>query len=187
MCFWSPVTCSGPSLTLTAPLHSGHSGSCTPLVIKTPAGRKGSTWCAQLNCVLSPGDLPAPLSCLPLLLQAPCCSLGPLGPASAGPSPWLAERDQAIQCLWEPEISFWSEVPRILGEPCRGCLGLLVLLFLNPEVVGVSCAGDGRSPAQRCPGHRAMPRTQGCAPGWWLSTFPRLIIYACWSEDEEQE
>lgn len=162
MCFWSPVTCSGPSLTLTVLLHSGHSGSCTPLVIKTPAGRKGSTWCAQLHCVLSPGVSPAPLSCLPLLLQASCCSLGPLGPARAGPSPWLAERDQAIQCLWEPEISFWSEVTQILGEPCRGFPGLLVLLFLNSEGLGVSCAGDGCIPAQMCPGHRAVLQVGGC-------------------------
>lgn len=33
-----------------------------------------------------------------------------------------------------------------------------------------------------------MPRAQGCAPGRWLSTCPRLIIYACWSEGwREQE
>lgn len=159
---------------MTAPLGSGHSGSCAHQMIRTPAGRRGSTWCAQLNCALPSRVLHAPLSCLSLLLQVSCRSLGPLGPASAAPSPVAGREGLSNTPLGARNLPLeWShpsprrtlqEIPGVVGAAAPKPKGFRCLLSRWTW----SCA--------------KVPRAQGCTPGRWLSTCPRLIIYACWSE-----
>ena len=162
MCFRSPqVSCGGTSLALTAPLGSGHSGSCAHQVIRTPAGRRGSTRCAGSTACCLPG------SCMPHCLVCPSsfkCPVAPWAPKTgqccALSSGWQRGTEQH-NASGSQESASGVKSTRVLGEPCRGFPGLLVLLLLNQEGLGVSCA-DGHGPARRCPGHRTVLRVGGC-------------------------